>query len=363
MPLRVAFIVPYPLDQSPGQRFRFEQWLELLPADSVEAQIHPLFDRAVYRRLYGSGGLATKSFATIKGLAKRIRDVTSAKKVDVAFLYREAFPLGPPVLDAYLERRIPVVYDFDDAIFLGGTSEANSMIAKLKMPQKIQRIIAGAAITTVGNNFLASYAKRFSRSVRLLPTTIDVDKYQPPDSRAPRSLVRLGWSGSRTTSAHLDTIRPVLVRALRELPVELHLIGDPDFRLPTSERVTVKAWDARNEIQDIASFDIGLMPLPDDDWSRGKCGLKALQYMALEVSPVVSPVGVNTDIVSDGDNGLLASNEDEWMEAIARLVESESLRRNLGKAARETVIERYSGQQWCTAFLSTLEEAADRVTR
>lgn len=360
MPLRVAFIVPYPLERSPGQRFRFEQWLDLLPEGSVEAEIHPLFDPIAYSRLYGTGRFGAKSYATIKGLAKRIKDVASSRRVDVAFLYRESFPLGPPLLDVYLERHIPVVYDFDDAIFLGDTSDANSMIARLKMPHKIQRIITGSTITTVGNDFLASYARRFSDSVRVLPTTIDIDKYRPSKERPSRSLVRIGWSGSKTTSAHLETIRPVLVRALMELPVEFCLIGDPDFRLPESDRVTVKAWDARSEIHDISSFDVGLMPLPDDDWSRGKCGLKALQYMALEVPPIVSPVGVNTQIVSSGDNGLLARNEDEWIEAIARLVEDESLRRKLGTAARETVVDRYSGQQWARVFLNTLQQAADR---
>lgn len=360
MPLRVAFIVPYPLDQSPGQRFRFEQWLQLLPEGAVKADIHPLFDRFAYERLYGAGGLGAKSYATIKGLAKRIKDVVSARNVDVAFLYREAFPLGPAVLDTYLEGHVPVVYDFDDAIFLGDTSDANSIIAKLKMPQKIQRIIAGATITTVGNAYLASYAKTFSDSVRVLPTTIDVDKYRPPEEPSPGSLVRIGWSGSKTTSAHLDTIRPVLIRALSELPIELRLIGDPDFRLPDSERVMVKAWDPRTEIQDISAFDIGLMPLPDDEWSRGKCGLKALQYMALGVPPIVAPVGVNTDIVSNGKNGLVAQSEDEWLTAIEQLVADEPLRRELGAAARETVEQHYSGQQWAQIFLNTLEEAADR---
>ena len=359
MPLRVAFIVPYPLDRSPGQRFRFEQWLRLLPEGAVKAEIHPLFDRLAYARLYSAGSLGAKSAAAVKGLAKRVQDVVTARNVDVAFLYRETFPLGPAVLDAHLQRRVPVVYDFDDAIFLGDTSDANSVIAKLKMPQKIQRIIAGATITTVGNAFLAAYAKRFSDSVRVLPTTIDIEKYRPPKERSSGPLVRIGWSGSKTTSAHLETIVAVLVRALRELPIELRLIGDPDFRLPDSGRVIVKGWDPRTEIQDISAFDIGVMPLPDDDWSRGKCGLKALQYMALGVPPIVAPVGVNTDIVSNGENGLVAQSEDEWLTAIERLVADESLRRELGAAARETVEQRYSGQQWSQVFLKTLEEAAD----
>lgn len=352
--------MPYPLGHSPGQRYRFEQWLALLPANSISAEIHPLFDSATYGRLYMAGGLATKSFATMKGLARRIGDVVISRKADVAFLYRESFPLGPPLLDVYLERHVPVVYDFDDAIFLGDTSQANSMIAKLKMPQKVEKIVAGSTITTVGNDFLASYANRYTDSVRVLPSTIDTDTYRPPTDRSGNPLVRIGWSGSKTTSAHLETIRSALLRVLTDLPVELHVIGDPDFRPPDSDRVFVKAWDPRTEIHDVSSFDMGLMPLPDDDWSRGKCGLKALLYMALEVTPIVSPVGVNTDIVSDGENGLVAKTEDEWVDAITELVEDELLRKKLGAAARTTVIERYSGQRWAPIFLQTLEEAANR---
>jgi glycosyltransferase involved in cell wall biosynthesis len=358
MSLRVAFIVPYPLDRSPGQRFRFEQWWRLLPADRLEAKVYPLFDPATYARLYSAGGVGAKSYATLKALAQRLTDVVAAQKADVVFLYRETFPLGPPLLDTYLERRIPVVYDFDDAIFLGSTSEANSIVAKLKMPQKVDRIIAGAAINTVGNAYLASYARRFSSSVRVLPTTIDVERYRPSRKRTNGDLVRIGWSGSRTTSAHLRTISDVLARVVSELPVELFIIGDPEFRLATSERVTVMPWDPRTEIQVISSLDIGLMPLPDDAWSRGKCGLKALQYMALEVPPIVSAVGVNTDIVADQENGLVVRTEDEWTQAIRLLVEQASLRRQLGRNARETVVQRYSGQQWSKSFLATLEEAA-----
>lgn len=360
MPLKVAFVVLHEQDLSPGQRFRLEQWLDLLPDGSLDVSFHPLFDSRAYARMYAPGNLGAKATAAIKGLAKRCFQVIQAKKADVAFLFRETFPLGPPFLDMYLERGFPVVYDFDDAIFLGDTSRANSMVSNLKVPQKVSRVIAGATITTVGNEFLASYARKFSDSVRVLPTTIDINKYQPPSERRSGSLVRIGWSGSKTTSAHLQTIRPVLLRALADLPVELHVIGDPDFRLPVSERVKVSAWGPASEIGDLSSFDIGLMPLPNDDWSRGKCGLKALQYMALEVPPIVSPVGVNTQIVSDGENGLVADSEEEWLEAIARLVEDESMRRKLGSAARETVVESYSGQQWAPFFLETLEEAASR---
>jgi len=134
--------------------------------------------------------------------------------------------------------------------------------------------------------------------------------------------------------------------------------GDPSFRLTGAPRVTVKPWRADTEIAEVNNFDIGLMPLPDDEWSRGKAGFKALLSMSLGVPPVVSPVGVNTDIVSDGVNGLLADGDDAWVAAVAKLVEDPGLRARLGAAARQTVVERYSGQEWAPRFLEVLQTAA-----
>ncbi|HWD09188.1 MAG TPA: glycosyltransferase, partial [Actinomycetota bacterium] len=228
-------------------------------------------------------------------------------------------------------------------------------------------IVARAAMTTAGNEYLASYARRYSSAVQVIPTTVDTDRYRPlPDGSRPRpeggsGLVRVGWSGSRTTSAHLALIQGALRRMLEELPVELVVIGDPAFRLSGgsayADRVRVEPWRAETEIAEVGAFDIGLMPLPDDEWSRGKCGFKALLYMSLGVPPVVAPVGVNTVIVSDGANGLLASTEEDWVGAVGRLVEDAALRRQLGAAARQTVVERYSGQAWAPRFLEVLEAA------
>ena len=355
-PLKVTFLVPYPSGTAPGQRFRFEQWLRLLPEGSIEAAVRPLFGPAAFARLYEPGGTARKAAQTGVALARRALQAHLAKKADVVFVYRGAFVLGPPVFEALLERRVPVVFDFDDAIWLGGTSEANALAARLKQPEGVARIVAGAAATTVGNEFLAAYARRFSDRVHVIPTTLDVDTYRPKP-RTPHELVRVGWSGSPTTSPHLKGIEGALRRMLDELPVELVVIGDPRFRLPGAPRVTVKAWRADTEVADVAGFDIGLMPLPDDDWSRGKCGFKALLSMSLGVPPVVSPVGVNTEIVDEGVNGLLAAAEDEWVEAVGRLVADPARRERLGAAARETVVERYSGQRWAPRFLKVLQEA------
>jgi glycosyltransferase involved in cell wall biosynthesis len=359
-PLRVTILAPQAPGLAPNQRFRFEQWLRLLPEGAVDATILPLFGPQTVARLYEPGGTARKAAETAAALGRRIIQLREVRRADVVLIVREAFPLGPALLESLVERRRPVVFDFDDAIFLKETSDANRLAGMLKMPGRVAGIIERAAATTAGNEYLARYARRFSHRVHVIPTTLDIEAYQP-QPHAPGELVRVGWSGSPTTSKHLRTIEGALRRMLAELPVELVVIGDPAFRLEGAPRVSVLPWRAQSEVADVAAFDIGLMPLPDDEWSRGKCGFKALLYMALGVAPVVSPVGVNTEIVSAGENGLLVSTEDDWVAALRSLVEDPDLRQRLGAAGRETVVERYSGQRWAPRFLEVLQEAAERA--
>lgn len=358
-PLRVLVIASHPLDRAPGQRFRFEQWMRLLPPGAIEFDLRPLFPAGVYERLYQPGRVGRKVLDTALGAARRVADVARSGRYDVAFLFREAFPLGPPVVEAFLESRVPVVFDFDDAIFIGDTSAANQMVARLKFPQRVDQIIHRAAVTTVGNPWLAEYARRHSSSVEVVPTTIDVDEYRF-EERHEAERMTVGWSGSRTTSAHLRTIEPALRRMLKELPVQLLVIGDPEFSLPGAEHVTVLPWRAATELEDLHRIDVGLMPLPDDDWSKGKCGLKALLYMATGAVPVVSPVGVNPDIVLHEHNGLVAAIDDEWFEAIGRLHDDADARTTMARAARRTVEQRYSGQAWAPVFLEILEKATSQ---
>lgn len=357
-PLKVSILASQSPGLAPNQRFRFEQWLRLLPEGTVDARVLPLFGPSVYARLYEPGGAARKAAQTGVALARRIVQLREVRHADVVVIVREAFPLGPAVLESFVERRVPVVFDFDDAIFLPEASAANQLAGRFKVPGRVAGIIGAAAATTAGNEYLATYARRFGSNVHVIPTTIDVDEYRP-QLREARELVRVGWSGSATTSKHLRSIEGALRRMLAELPVELVVIGDPAFRLDGAPRVRVLPWRAEREIAEVGAFDVGLMPLPDDEWSRGKCGFKALLYMALGVAPVVSPVGVNTDIVASGNNGLLATTADEWVEAVGALVEDAALRRKLGDAGRDTVVSRYSGQRWAPKFLEVLREAAD----
>lgn len=356
--ISATFLVPYPAGSAPGQRFRFEQWLSLLPADAIDVRLEPLFTEEVFRNLYREGATAAKVVATLRGGFERLPAVRRALRSDVVFLYREAFPLGPPLLEDWLARRVPLVYDFDDAIFLGDTSSANRIASRLKRPTKVRDITAVATVTTVGNRFLAEWANRYASRVEVIPTTVRTDVYRPPAGPRRPGPIRVGWSGSPSTARHLLGVRAALLRAVEELGIELWVYGAPSIELPRHERVRILPWTRETEIPVVSSFDIGLMPLPDDLWARGKCGFKALLYQSLGVPAVVSPVGVNRDVVRHGETGLWAATDEEWFLAIQRLAEDPVERSRLGAAGREHVVAEYSGRRWAPVFHRVLVDAA-----
>ena len=314
---------------------------------------------ALYEDIYRPRRTGRKLAYSMAAVGRRLRDTALVGRADVVLLYREAFPFGPPVVEALLARQIPLVYDFDDAIYLPTTSSDNPRLGPFKRPEKVQTIIRGATQTIVGNDKLAAYARVHSPTVDVIPTTLDVERYQPPRCRRRRGgKVRLGWSGSRTTAPHLESVADVLRSTIdAHKGVELTVIGAPTFSV-TGESVSVRPWDPRAEIVDVSSFDIGLMPLPDEEFTRAKCGFKALLYMSLGVPCIASPVGVNSEIIQHGQNGLLASSDQEWQDALSLLINDSELRRTLGDAGRQTVVERYSGQRWAPRFLELLERAA-----
>jgi glycosyltransferase involved in cell wall biosynthesis len=168
----------------------------------------------------------------------------------------------------------------------------------------------------------------------------------------------IGWSGSFSTVQHLDTIREALQELAKKHRFKLRVIGTPEYVLDGVETEAIE-WRSETEVDDLRAIDIGIMPLPDDQWSKGKCGLKALQYMALAKPTICSPVGVNTDIIQDSENGMIADGQAEWIEKIKRLMHSAELRRKLGRAGRETVEREYSAKAVAPKVLEVFQTAVN----
>jgi len=353
--IRVLAMTPYPQSRVPGQRFRIEQWAPLLRAEGIDVAFSPFMSPAAMDVLYRGGHMGQKIGAMLRGYLKRVGETLSRRPAEVVFVYREASLLAPPLLEYLVARRTALVLDFDDAIYLADTSAANAWSRVLKWKAKTEMICHVARHVTVGNEFLARFAREHAPAVTVVPTTIDTDLYTMR-SRPRNQRPVVGWSGSATTLPYLRVLGPALRRLGERHDFELQVIGgELQFdRVPTC----CKPWRLETEVEDLRALDIGLMPLTNDEWSRGKCGLKALQYMALGIPAVVSPVGVNTTIVRDGVNGFSASTEEEWIDRIALLLEDEPLRRSLGQEARRTVEESYSARAHAPRMARILTEAA-----
>lgn len=279
-----------------------------------------------------------------RALARRARRLRHVREFDLVYILRETSLLGPALFERLIRaKRIPYVFDFDDAIFLPNSSEANRAFSFLKFPGKTSTACQLAAHVMAGNEYLADYARRFNRSVTVVPTTVDTEKFRPPQPAWEAMKPELVWTGSPTTARYLESLSGALQRLRRRHDFTLRVIGASRVALPGID-VELLPWRPETEASNLEGAWAGLMPAPDDAWARGKCGCKALQYMAVGVPAVCSPVGMNAQLIQDGENGLLASTEDEWVEKLTLVLNSTDLRRRLGQTGRKTVEAWYSAE-------------------
>lgn len=343
--MRILFVVPYPPGRAPSQRFRFEQYLDILTAHGHQYRLAPFLSVATWNILYKPGQTVAKALGILAGFARRVGLLFTVPQYDFVFVHREAAPVGPPVLEWLLAKvlRKKLIYDFDDAIWLANTSEANKIAAGVKWHHKVDAICRWAYKNSCGNAYLAGYARQFNPRAIVNPTTIDTVHLhnQVRDQAAPGRLV-IGWTGTHSTLKYLGQVVPVLARLEAEgLDFEFRVISNQPPAFPLRSLVYLP-WRKETEIADLLGFHIGLMPLEDDLWAKGKCAFKALQYMALGVPPLVSPVGMNTEVVQHGQNGFVCATPQEWEASLRRVLADAVLRQQLGAAARATIEQRYS---------------------
>ena len=358
--MRVLALMPSIYDTSPDQRYRLEQWEPLLRERGVEITYAPFESEDLHKTVYTQGQLFQKLKLVGSALRRRSSLISTLKSYDLIYIFREAALLGPPIFEKRIyQSGVPFVFDFDDAIFVSYKSPSNGYLSYLKFAGKAKTSCRLAAHVMVGNPYLADYARQVNDNVTIIPTTIDTKKYEPSSYTKKSGPVVIGWTGSFSTVQHLDTVKDTLKKLARDEKFQLRVIGTPSYRLDGIE-VKASQWSAETELQDLSGIDIGIMPLPDDRWSRGKCGLKALQFMALGIPTICSPVGVNTDIIQDNVNGMLASSEDEWIKKLKMLLNSSELRERLGRAGRRTVEENYSAVSQAPRVHEVFKSAVQR---
>ena len=352
--IRLLALVPCIRDTSPGQRFRMEQWEPYLREDGVAIRFEPFETPELHAVLYSRGHFARKVYLVARALRTRFAQIRSLGAFDAVYLFREAALFGPAMIERRIHsNKIPIIFDFDDAIFVPYLSPMNGLLSLLKCAGKTQTNCRIATHVMAGNRYLAEYAARFNPNVTVIPTTIDTQRYtlEPKHPRA--GPLTIGWSGSHSTLRHLSLLRNTLSELAKVEEFRLRVISTEEYRLEGIKVESVR-WTSASEVEDLRPIDIGIMPLPQDRWSQGKCACKALQYMALSIPTVCSPVGVNSQIIRDGQNGLLAATDREWIEKLRSLLNSAELRSRLGAAGRSTVEKGYSAKSQVPRVLGIL---------
>jgi len=323
-----------------SSRYRFYQFLPKLEKQVFECKVSFLLSDFYLENLYKGNRL--RSFLTIVfGYFKRLFIYLFSRKFDFIWLENELLPWMPAFFETSLLRfGPPYIVDYDDAIFHRYDQHRFVFIRKL-FGKKIDRIMSGAAIVIAGNHYIADYAKRAGAGfVKVIPTVLDIGKY---NKTCQKRNVRftIGWIGSPSTSPHLRVVQPVLDKICRDDGVRFKTIGAHANYLGDIP-VSAIPWSEETEVNDLKSFDVGIMPLPDTPWERGKCGFKLIQYMAAGIPVIASPVGVNNEIVDHGVNGFLAADTEEWIEYLELLKENSDLGQKMGEAGRKKVEKNYS---------------------
>ncbi|MFC0775984.1 glycosyltransferase [Terrimonas alba] len=355
---KVHFLLIYPLHTAPSQRFRFEQFFPAFEKEGYLVSTNCFYDADTFSTLYTKGGKVKLAARMLICFLRRCLHLFTLSGYDCILVQRGAAPFGPPLFEwviRYIYRK-PIIYDFDDAIWLQPEKKISLLQRWVKSYSKVGKICRWSHTVVVGNQYLAEYANKFSKNVRIIPTVVDTDNRFVPVIQEKRDRLVIGWTGSHSTLPYLESLTPVLSWLQQQYNFELLVMANKAPALPQTHFQFVP-WSEEAEVAALQQIDIGIMPLPDDEWTKGKCGFKAIQYMALGKPAVASAVGVNGEIIEDGINGLLCSNEQEWTENLGLLLENPNKIKELGRAARQRIDEYYSLRKAAAEWLVVLASA------
>ena len=349
--MRVLFLTLYP-ERAASARYRVGQFIPYLRAHGVDCTVAPAVTEEQYARHAGPGRRGRALWYHLAETPRRLSQILSAPRYDVVFVQKavmSAYVRGAGGLLRRLARR--VVLDVDDAVHLCPPHPLRGVWRGVEDRSQVHRLFAQADLVLAGNSWLAAAVEEAGGKAALFPTVVDTDRFAP--AAEPASGYCVGWIGGPSTTPSLAEAAEALV-SLSEATVRLVGADEGQSLVPNA---AVTPWHLDTEVADVQSFSVGVMPLAKDEWTRGKCALKALQYMACGVPCVVTPYGAVLDIVRHGENGLFADSSAEWREALERL-RAPALRTRLAVAGRATVEESYSLKKAAPKLLHHLESLA-----
>ena len=349
---KILIICPYPLGKAPSQRFRFEHYIRHLQEAGHSCEIKPFMAENTWEILYLKGKWFKKIHGLIFGLMNRFFLLFSLHKYDFLLVHREESPVGFPFLSftfAMLSKK-PLYYDFDDAVWMSNVSKGNKKVEFLKNYKNPIRLLKWAHTCLGGNTYLNNFASIYCDKTLFLPSVVDLEHSHRGSKKQDKNPVAIGWTGSHSTVKYLKNVESIIKEVLQEKKVEFFLISDQQEENLNFDYTFIK-WNKDTEAKDLLNFHIGIMPLPDEEWTKGKCGFKLIQYMSLGIVPVASKVGVNKDIIGNNERGLLCNSKNDWKKTLIQLIENSEMRRNFGAKSKKFIAKNYSVQSQVNKFL------------
>jgi glycosyltransferase involved in cell wall biosynthesis len=359
--MRVLALTSYPITAA-ATRFRLLQMVLPLQAEGIELDVRPFLDEHAFASLYRRSALIATGYSVMRGFARRLRDVVAARRSDVVLLQREAAIVGPPIIELLLARlvRRPLVLDLDDPTWISYDSPTFGRASRLvKWPGKTDKLIARASVITCGGSVLASHVEARGRPARIVPTVVDTNSFRP-SVRAVSTSVRVGWVGSHSTYRYLQAIAPSLAKAAEVATFSMLVVGAPGdaiLEIPGVD-VEMRPWSLSREVEDFRSLDVGLYPLGNDEWAQGKSGFKAIQYLAVGIPFIASPVGAAAEVGVEGHTHFHATTHEDWAAALVRLCGDVELRRRMGDEGRRHALANFTVEQTAAKLAAALREAA-----
>lgn len=355
---RLLFLATHPKEVA-STRYRVLAYRPALEQEGFRVEFESFFPSESLREIHAEGRWAKKLHWVLSGAWAR-RKTLRQGPYDLVLVHRELFPWGAGPATALLLRQLRgaarrIIYDFDDALYLPHRRE-RWPIGRLENPASARALIVASDCVLAGNAHLAGYARRYHRRVIHMPTPVDTRQFAPGQNGAPSPVKTIGWIGSPSTAKYLYSLSPVLAGLARRFAFRVKVVGAGRPHPMPGVAVDWKPWTLASEAEEFRTCDLGVYPLWDDEWARGKCGFKALQFMACGVPVVASAVGMNTEIIRDGDNGLLAAGTQEWHEKLSRLLEDDALRLRLGAAGRRTIQAHYALERVAPRWLGVIRD-------
>lgn len=337
-----------------SSRLRTFQYLPLWKNNGYQVTISPFLNEEYLNDVYAQK--RPDILNVLKSYLRRAKIIFTISQYDIIWIEKEVFPYLPP----FAERLIKIfgkgyIVDYDDAVF-HNYDQHKQWLIRTWMGNKIDSVMRNANLVWVGNAYLhARTITAGAKQARMLPTVVDLNKYNVKTDHSPSDLPVVGWIGSPTTLKYVRHLFPTLVKLYEKASFKLIIIGKVS-RIDYKGKWEVLNWSEENEAKYIQQVDIGIMPLPDSDWEQGKCAYKLIQYMACGLPVVASPVGMNKDVVRHGENGFLAASESEWIAHLTTLILDPALRVRMGLQGRKLVEEEYSLEKNCEKMQAWMKE-------